>query len=853
MKKYVLFSMLFLLVFLSQAVIAQVHFTARLTGSQEVPADTSKASGTAAFTLTDSGLTYIIAVDSISNITDAHFHFGAPGDTGRALISILPTFRGNVAYGVWKSNDTVPLTEEIINALLSGKIYVNVHSENHLNGEIRGQVLVTSGTSLSTILSGDQEVPAVTSVGAGTGTFLLTDAGLVYSITVNQLSDPTEAHFHLGTLGVSGEVVKPLSISSNRIVGIWSRTDATVPLTDRLITALLTDSLYVNVHTKAHTEGEIRGQIHLEGGIGFYANMTGAQEVPPVNSTAKATGYFVLTHKGLVFNITVNSKDSIIAAQFYRAPAGMIGGVVRTLNELKGSQAAGIWKFDDPEPLSNDILAELMKGNIYINLMTDKNRAGEIRGQLTMVNGTLFTANLSSSQVHTAAPQNTKGIGTASFYFTDEGLAFNITLANSDTLKSAHLHTGKLGKNGDIVRSIKEFVRYTANGVWKYTDSLQALTPDLISRLFKGEVYLNVRTKVDTLGAIRGQLLLANGTNFRASLTGSQEVPKVATNAKATGSFTLTNEGLTYKITADSIVISGAHFHMGEPGVPGNVVKDIITDFVGNTATGIWKTTGNQALTPDLITALMTGKLYFSIHSPGRPMGEIRGQIQLNGGWGFSAHMNGVQEVPPVTTTARGNASMTLTPAGLVLDATLTGLEPAGLGIYRGPLGQNGNVIHNVNSNFQTKTVSDVWLTTGQDSLDFDNIAALLTEGLYLNASTALNPSGEIRGQIVKLVKDAVMSAGNKTYRPEKFALEQNYPNPFNPSTSIRFTLPASGFVNLTIYNMLGQRVQMLMNQQMNAGSYEVKFDASALPSGMYIYRLSAGENVSVKKMMLLK
>lgn len=850
-RKGVLVLILFLFVLISQAVSAQVHFTARLTAQQEVPAGTSVASGTAAFTLTDEGLTYIIAVDSISKITGAQFHYGAIGDTGRAFISFMHSFRGNVAYGVWKTNDSIPLTEDLINALLTGKIYVNIHTEANPNGEIRGQVLVTSGTSLSTILSGDQEVPAVTSVGSGTGTFLLTDAGLAYSITVNGLSDATEAHFHLGELGVSGDVVKPLTISSNRIVGIWSKTDAGVPLSDRWVAALLTDSIYVNVHTKNHPEGEIRGQVHLEGGIGFYANMTGAQEVPPISSLAKATGYFVLTQRGLVFNITVSSKDSIIAAQFYRAPAGMVGGVVRTLNELKGSQAAGIWKFDDAEPLSSEILAELLKGNIYINMVTSLHPTGEIRGQVTMINGTMFTANLSPYQVHTLTPANKAGRGTANFYFTDEGLAFNITLAKTDTLKSAHLHAAKIGKNGDIVKSIKEFLRYTANGVWNYTDSLQALTPELISRLFKGEIYLNIRTKVDTLGGLRGQLLLANGTNFRADLTGSQQ--KVATNAKGTGSFTLTNEGLTYKITADSIVISGAHFHMGEPGVAGNVVKDIITDFVGNTATGIWKTNGNQPLTADLIKALMTGKLYFSVHSPGRPMGEIRGQILLNGGWGFSAHMNGFQEVPPVETNARGNASIALTPAGLIMDATLTGMEPTGLSIYRGPIGQNGSIVHSFGTSFPTKTVSDVWLTGGTDSLDFDNIAALITEGLYLNATTSQNTNGEIRGQIVKLVKDAVMSASDKNYMPERFNLEQNYPNPFNPSTSIRFTLPAGGFVNLTIYNMLGQRVATLMNQTMNSGSYEVKFDASVLPSGIYLYRLSAGENVSVKKMMLLK
>jgi hypothetical protein len=718
-------------------------------------------------------------------------------------------------------------------------------------------VLPTSGTSLTATFSGDQEAPAVASGGSGTGSFLLTDAGLVYSITVSGLNDGKdaiiEAHFYMGPLGINGSEIRPLTFTGNKAVGFWSKKDSLVPLNDRLITALLTDSVYINVHTKSNPQGEIRAQVHLEGGMGFYANLTGAQEVPPVNTTARATGSFIMTHKGLVFNITVNSKDSILFAQFYKAPEGMIGGVVRNISELNGSTATGIWKFDDPEPLSNDMIAELMKGNIYINMITDKNRTGEIRGQLRLINGAMFTADLSAAQVRTQTPHNPNGKGSANFYFTNEGLAFNITLAKTDTLKAAHLFTGKTGRNGNIVKSIKEFVRYTANGVWKYTDSLQALTPELVNSLFRGEIYLNVRTRVDTLGGLRGQLLLSTGTNFRTDLTGSQEVPRINSSAKATGSFTLTNEGLAYKLTADNIFISGAHFHMGEPGVPGNIVKDIITDFVGNTATGVWKATGNQPLTPDLVRALLTGKLYFSIHSPSRPLGELRGQILLNGGWGFSAHLNGFQVVPSIATSAYGDASLTLTPAGLVHDITMTGLEPTGLSFYKGPQGQNGTPVHTVATTFKTKTVSDVWLTTGSDSLDFDNIATLLTEGLYLNASTEQNPNGEIRGQVVRLVENAVLSAHGKNSMPVRYSLEQNYPNPFNPSTSIRFTLPTSGLVNLTVYNMLGQRVVTLVNQNMTAGSHEVKFDASRLTSGMYLYRLSAGEYVSVRKMMLLK
>ncbi len=88
---------------------------------------------------------------------------------------------------------------------------------------------------------------------------------------------------------------------------------------------------------------------------------------------------------------------------------------------------------------------------------------------------------------------------------------------------------------------------------------------------------------------------------------------------------------------------------------------------------------------------------------------------------------------------------------------------------------------------------------------------------------------------------------------PESFLLKQNYPNPFNPSTTIKWQQPALGFTTLKIFNALGNEIATLVNQNMNAGSYSVNYDASGLSSGIYFYNLTTGDFSSTKKMILIK
>ena len=88
---------------------------------------------------------------------------------------------------------------------------------------------------------------------------------------------------------------------------------------------------------------------------------------------------------------------------------------------------------------------------------------------------------------------------------------------------------------------------------------------------------------------------------------------------------------------------------------------------------------------------------------------------------------------------------------------------------------------------------------------------------------------------------------------PKRFSLDQNYPNPFNPATRIRYALPEPASARLTIYDVLGREVSLLVDRQQAAGAYEVTFEAGDLPSGVYFYRLETGPFSEIRQMLLVK
>ncbi len=147
------------------------------------------------------------------------------------------------------------------------------------------------------------------------------------------------------------------------------------------------------------------------------------------------------------------------------------------------------------------------------------------------------------------------------------------------------------------------------------------------------------------------------------------------------------------------------------------------------------------------------------------------------------------------------------------------------------------------------------WATDWQDShvegVDWFNCGAAHSKPL--NANMKAYAAWWLWTSIANLkIITKINTANSKTF---KFSLEQNYPNPFNPTTMIRYSIPevSNVPVSLKIYDILGREVETLLNRDQKAGNYEVEFNAGKYTSGMYIYKLTAGNFNSIKKMMLVK
>jgi hypothetical protein len=503
MRRKVLITLLAGLWLLPVGTFAQVFFTATIDSSQCVPVTTSSATGTLWAVLNPSAhtLTYQVTYANLdSTFTAAHFHLGAPGTNG-GVVEPITTFNRNTAEGQWTN-----IPDSIIDALMTGNIYINIHSKKYPAGEIRGELKVADGVGFSISLDGSQEGLSVPGTGTGYAVFTPDSSGLIYRITVAGLTSTLiAAHFHLGGPGVGGPVVFPISFNDNDSTasGVWY-------FPDSLVRPLALDSIYANVHTSNYPSGEIRGQLTLQptGNVFMTATLNGSNSVPPTVTQGTGTmwGILYLNSNGyssqplpprtLEYRITYANLDSTFtAAHFHLGAEGTNGGVVEPINTFSGNTAQGYWTVPD------SLLADLLEGKIYINIHSAKYPAGEIRGQVKSAHGVPFSISLNGAQSVPSVSTTGTGTGWAILDTTGTMVNYNITVASlTSKLIAAHFHLGSAGTNGVVIEPLT-YTDSTASGVW-------SPVPDtLLSDLLDGMVYANFHTADNPAGEIRGQLL----------------------------------------------------------------------------------------------------------------------------------------------------------------------------------------------------------------------------------------------------------------------------------------------------------------------------------------------------------
>lgn len=362
---------------LAPSFTASTTFNITLQGNQETPMVDTMSSATAIVEIDESLPAFKVTLDAsmVTDATAAHVHDGDIGTNGGVAFGL--TDMGN---GIFLLEQT-DITAGLLNDLLSGEWYLNVHTPTNPSGEVRGQMVPDTTVVVTFPLSGLQEIPQVMSSGMGGGYALFdtTDNGVTLAVATTGVDDATMAHIHTGYAGVNGGVLVALAQDTTD-VNLWT-SGGEVNLDQATADLLLSGGHYVNVHTPANPGGELRGQI-TPANIEVYGVVpTGGQEVPAVTTDANGTGAITLnTTTGLiigtinVFNITPTM------AHIHAGDVGVNGGVVIALID------AGNGVFTVPaDTVLNMAQMDLMQAEgLYTNFHTAENPGGEIRGQITL-------------------------------------------------------------------------------------------------------------------------------------------------------------------------------------------------------------------------------------------------------------------------------------------------------------------------------------------------------------------------------------------------------------------------------------------------------------------------------------
>lgn len=375
----------------------------------------------------------------------------------------------------------------------------------------------------------------------------------------------------------------------------------------------------------------------------------------------------------------------------------------------------------------------------------------------------LFSSRLNGNNI-IPSPVNSNASGVAGFMLnnTRDTLYMNFSATSmSGPITGFHIHEGSEMQNGPVILDLQDAI------MGNVAKARIVVTPDLLAKFLKSQIYLVAHTAANPNGEIRGQIKLESDFGNYAELDAMQQVPMNASMAKGVAAINLgiDNKRLEVKVVVDGLsgAIQGAHLHRGKAGENGGLLVDL-SSLISNNGNAIF----GSVIVDDSIKNLLqsyikNGEVYLNLHSSMFPNGEVRGQIKYDQNLRFDARIDTTQVTGNLNTisSAIGAAKLSLNTSFDTLRyyITVTNLTGtiAAAHIHNAEPNQDGAVVFEFpTSSINGNIISGVW--TKSTGLTDMLINELLYGNLYIAVHTAANPSAELRGQIFRLAREGFMT-----------------------------------------------------------------------------------------------
>ncbi len=554
--------------------VADAIFRAHLAGANEWPVVTSSGSGQVLGHVMDGTLRLIGTFGDLKSPIatsvggGVHLHTGMAGSNGGVIIPVdFEAGENDRMASVSPANNEYALNDAQLDMLFDRGIYFNVHTEMHTAGEIRGQMLGESQAVFTSFLTGNEQIPSVTTTGRGMVKVEMLGDRMTASGSFQGLMSPLNtsiaggSHFHAGYPGQSGPVVYPLTAEQmdSDTSGRYLPMDNTFAISNGVADTLMKRFFYVNVHSEEFGGGEIRGSVLAEAESYFLAPLSGASEPQGVPTMATGMVAAEVTDTMVTLVGSFADLDSDFAADvnggmhLHRALAGSNAGIVTGINtEIADDNRSGEVLADSNRlRLTQVQLAAMLDREIYVNVHTADYRSGAIRGQVLPLAGSYFHTTFSGANATNYVMTTAQGGLKLELIDTTLRVSGSVTMLDGDFDASvaggAHLHLAPAGQNGGIVVFLNadpaddlKSARFTIDS------NTFALADTVVTALRTGRLYANIHTTEvgsgEARGQIRGELnlppamsmILSPADGDSLSLEGASTLPFRVTYASTT-------------------------------------------------------------------------------------------------------------------------------------------------------------------------------------------------------------------------------------------------------------------------------------------------------------------------------